>query len=97
MAAAAGDRPHRLGGERHRPGEARFGFYVAIGVFAAWAMGLLIWVHWRPVTEALGLVTARVDIGAITALVFLSGGGFSQARVAYALVPITLAFRFRPR
>lgn len=65
-------------------------------MFAAWAVGLLIWVHWRPVTERLGLVTATVDIGAITALAFLSGGGFSQARVAYALVPITLAFRFRP-
>ena len=37
-----------------------------------------------------------MDIGAITALAYLSGGGFSQARVAYALVPITLAFRFRP-
>lgn len=65
-------------------------------MFAAWATGLLIWVHLHPVTEALGLVTAALDIGAITALVFLSGGGFSQARVAYALVPITLAFRFRP-
>ena len=78
-------------------GEDRFGFYVAIAVFATWAVGLVAWVHWRPAGAALGLVTAVVDIGAITALAFLSGGGFSQARVAYALVPITLAFRFRPR
>jgi two-component system NarL family sensor kinase len=77
-------------------GEGGFGFYVAIAVFAAWAVGVVVWVHWRPAGEALGLVTAAVDIGAITALVYLSGGGFSQARVAYALVPITLAFRFRP-
>ena len=77
-------------------GEDGFGFYVAIAVFAAWAVGIVIWVHWRPTGEAFGLVTAAVDIGAITALVFLSGGGFSLARVAYALVPITLAFRFRP-
>ncbi len=72
------------------------GFYVAIAVFAAWALGVVIWVHWRPATEALGLLTAAVDIAAITALTFLSGGGFSEARIAYALVPITLAFRFRP-
>lgn len=73
-----------------------FGFFVAIALFAGWAIGLVVWVHWRPAGEALGLLTAAVDIGAITALVFLSGGGFSQARVAYALVPITLAFRFKP-
>ncbi len=77
-------------------GEDRFGFFVAIAVFAAWAVALVLWVHWRPAGEALGLLTASVDIGAITALAFLSGGGFSQARVAYALVPITLAFRFKP-
>jgi two-component system NarL family sensor kinase len=77
-------------------GEDRFGFYVAIAVFAAWSVGLVLWVHRRPAGPELGLLTASVDIGTITALAFLSGGGFSQARVAYALVPITLAFRFRP-
>ena len=78
------------------PGEGGRGFHLAIAVFAAWALGIVAWVHWRPAGEALGLLTSAVDIGAITALAFLSGGGFSQARVAYALVPITLAFRFRP-
>jgi two-component system, NarL family, sensor kinase len=76
--------------------DGRFGFSLAIGVFAMWAVGLLLWVSWRPVSAPLGLVAAAVDIGAITAFTFLSGGGFSQARVAYALVPITLAFRFNP-
>jgi two-component system NarL family sensor kinase len=85
-----------LGESINAPRDGRVGFYIAIGVFAAWALGLLIWVHWFPVTEPLGLMSAAVDVGAITALTFLSGGGFSQARVAYALVPITLAFRFRP-
>lgn len=85
-----------LGASVNGAGEDGFGFYVAIALFAAWAVGIVVWVHWRPTGEAFGLVTAGVDIGAITALVFLSGGAFSQARVAYALVPITLAFRFRP-
>lgn len=77
--------------------DGRADFFFAIGVFAAWAVAVLIWVHWRRVTGDLGVLIAVVDIGAITALTYLSGGGFSQARVAYALVPITLAFRFRPR
>lgn len=29
-------------------GEDRFGFFVAIAVFAAWAVALVLWVHWRP-------------------------------------------------
>lgn len=78
------------------PGQGGRGYYVAIAVFAAWALGIVVWVHVRPAGEALPLLTAGVDIGAITALAYLSGGGFSQARVAYAIVPITLAFRFRP-
>src|SRR5262245_2105329 len=41
------------------------------------------------------MVTA-VDIAAITTLAALSGGPFSQARLAYFLVPVAVAFRFRP-
>lgn len=77
-------------------GEDRSGFRLAIAIFAAWAVVLLVWVHRRPAGAALALITATADVGAITALAYLSGGGFSQARVAYALVPITLVFRFRP-
>jgi two-component system NarL family sensor kinase len=85
-----------VGGTVAGAGQGGRGYGVAVAAFAAWAVGIVAWVHLRPAGEALVLVTAAVDIGAITALAYLSGGGFSQARVAYAIVPITLAFRFRP-
>ena len=71
-------------------------FFVALAVFAAWAVCLLVWVYVRPVTARFALVATAADIVAITALVFLSGGAFSEARTAYFLVPVAVAFRFRP-
>ena len=41
-------------------------------------------------------MATAVDIAAITTLAALSGGPFSQARLAYFLVPVAVAFRFRP-
>lgn len=81
---------HGLGNQREN------GFLLALGVFAAWSVGVLVWVHVRPVTERFALLATGADIGAITALVALSGGAFSEARAAYFLVPVTVAFRFRP-
>lgn len=75
----------------------RAGFAVALTAFAVWAVAVFIWVHLRAVGPAFGVMTAIVDITAITALTFLSGGAGSQARVAYALIPLGLAFRFRVR
>lgn len=77
--------------------EGRIGFAVALAAFAVWAFAIFIWVHVRTIGSSFGLMTAFVDIAAITALAFLSGGAVSQARVAYALVPLALAFRFRVR
>ena len=37
-----------------------------------------------------------VDIAAISVLALLSGGAFSHARLAFFLVPVAVAFRFRP-
>jgi two-component system, NarL family, sensor kinase len=37
-----------------------------------------------------------VDIAAISVLAVLSGGAFSEARLPFFLVPVTVAFRFRP-
>ena len=73
------------------------GFVVALTAFAVWAVAVFVWVHLRKVGSAFGLMTAIVDITAITVLAFLSGGAGSQVRVAYALVPLGLAFRFRVR
>lgn len=71
-------------------------FFPALAIFAAWAVCLLVWVYVRPVTARFALVATAADIVAITALVFLSGGAFSEARTAYFLVPVAVAFRFRP-
>ena len=72
------------------------GFREAIVVFSAWGVGLIVWVYVRPVTRRIALVSTAVDVGSITALAILSGGAFSDARAAYFLIPIAVAFRFRP-
>ena len=56
----------------------------------------LAWLYIRPISERFALVATAVDIAAITTLAALSGGPFSQARLAYFLVPVAVAFRFRP-
>ena len=65
-------------------------------IFAAWSAGLLAWLYIRPISERFALIATAIDIAAITALAALSGGPFSQARLAYFLVPVAVAFRFRP-
>jgi two-component system, NarL family, sensor kinase len=78
------------------PHPANAEFRIALGVFAAWSTALLAWTYVRPVSERLALTATAVDIAAITTLAALSGGPFSQARLAYFLVPVAVAFRFRP-
>lgn len=51
--------------------------------------------HLRPVSPRLALAATGVDIAAITILAVLSGGAFSHARLAFFLVPVAVAFRFR--
>lgn len=71
-------------------------FAVALVLFAAWSAALLAWLYIRPISERLALRATAVDVAVITALAGLSGGPFSQARLAYFLVPVAVAFRFRP-
>jgi two-component system, NarL family, sensor kinase len=71
-------------------------FLAAIVVFAAWSAAVLAYVHLREVTLAFSLGAIAFDVVAITTLAVLSGGAFSQARLAYFLIPIAVAFRFRP-
>ena len=71
-------------------------FFTAIVVFGAWSAAVLAYVYLREVTLGFSIVAIAVDVGAITTLAVLSGGAFSQARLAYFLVPIAVAFRFRP-
>jgi len=78
------------------PNPAGDAFALALVIFAAWSAGVLAWVYVRPVSERFALFATAVDIAAVTALAALSGGPFSQARLAYFLVPVAVAFRFRP-
>jgi two-component system, NarL family, sensor kinase len=78
------------------PNPEQTSFVIALAVFAAWSVGLLVYVYARPAGPRLALAATVVDIAAITALVALSGGGFSNARLAFFLVPVAVAFRFAP-
>jgi two-component system NarL family sensor kinase len=71
-------------------------FLVALAVFSAWSVGMLTWVHLRPVGERLALGATGIDVAAISTLAVFSGGAFSHARLAFFLVPVTAAFRLRP-
>lgn len=85
-----------LGAEVSETGPPEGGFFVVLGIFAAWSAALLAWVSLRPAGQRLALAATAVDVAAITTLAVFSGGGFSHARLAYFLVPIAIAFRFRP-
>jgi two-component system NarL family sensor kinase len=71
-------------------------FLVTLAVYSAWSTGALAWVYLRRVTQRFALAATAVDIAAITALAVLSGGPFSHARLAFFIVPVAVAFRFRP-
>jgi two-component system, NarL family, sensor kinase len=85
-----------LGQSLAHPNPKQTAFLVALAVFSAWSAGVLAAVYLRPTGERFALVTTGVDIIAISVLAVLSGGGFSHARLAFFLVPVTVAFRFRP-
>jgi two-component system, NarL family, sensor kinase len=78
------------------PREERTDFLVGVAVVSVYAVGMLVWVYTRQVTPAFGIFGTAADVAAITALVALSGGAYSQARLTYFLVPVAVAFRFRP-
>ena len=76
--------------------EERTDFLVGVAVVSVYAVAMLVWVYMRPVTPRFALGGTAADVGAITVLVVLSGGAYSEARLTYFLVPIAVAFRFRP-
>ncbi len=78
------------------PKEERTSFLVAVAVVAVYAIGMLAWVYTRPISSRFALIGTAVDVAAITMLVVLSGGAYSEARLTYFLVPIAVAFRFQP-
>ncbi len=79
------------------PNPNRAAFDVAAVLVSAYAIAVLVRVHLGPVSRRLTLVVTAVDVAAITLLAFLSGGAYSDARLAYFVIPMTVAFRFGPR
>jgi two-component system NarL family sensor kinase len=78
------------------PKEERSDFYVGVAIVSVYAVAMLLWVYKRKVTTEFGILGTALDVAAITMLVVLSGGAYSEARLTYFLVPIAVAFRFRP-
>jgi two-component system NarL family sensor kinase len=78
------------------PNPRQTAFFVALGLYSAWSVGVLAWVHVRPVDERFALASTAFDIAAISVLALLSGGAFSHVRLAFFVVPVSVAFRFRP-
>ncbi len=84
----------------HPPEDADL-FGPLLGAYAAWALLLLV-VHaraahgQRPPLRALGRIEPVVDLAAIAALAYTSGGAYSQARLALFALPLVAAFRLRP-
>ena len=85
-----------LGQGLSHPNPQRTAFLVTLALFSAWSAGVLAWVHLRPAGEQFALLTTGVDIAAISVLAVLSGGAFSHARLAFFIIPVAVAFRFRP-
>jgi two-component system, NarL family, sensor kinase len=85
-----------LGEGLENPDPHRTGFLVALVIFSVWSVGLLAWVYLGSAGPRLALVGTAVDIAAITLLAVLSGGAFSHARLAFFIIPVAVAFRFRP-
>jgi two-component system, NarL family, sensor kinase len=84
-----------LGEGLTHPNPQQTAFLVALVLFSAWSAGMLAWAHLRPAGERLALAATAVDIVAISVLAVLSGGAFSHARLAFFVVPVAVAFRFR--
>jgi two-component system NarL family sensor kinase len=84
-----------LGEGLAHPNPKRTAFLIALVLFSAWSAGALAWTYLRPVGERLALAATAVDIAAISVLAVLSGGAFSHARLAFFIIPVAAAFRFR--
>lgn len=71
-------------------------FLITLAIYSAWSAGVLAWVYTRSTGTRFALTATAVDIVAISLLAVLSGGAFSHVRLAFFMVPVAAAFRFRP-
>jgi two-component system NarL family sensor kinase len=79
------------------PDHTRTAYFITLSAYTLWSVLAIIWVHRRPGDRRIGIILPTVDILAVTALVALSGGPYSHARLGYFLIPMLVAFRLRPR
>jgi two-component system NarL family sensor kinase len=76
------------------PNPSRDAFEIAALASGAYSLVALVVIYRSAIRRALSLALTAVDVLVITLLAFLSGGPYSDARLAYFLVPISVAFRF---
>jgi two-component system NarL family sensor kinase len=69
-------------------------FEVAAAVVFCYALVALVIAYRGPFDRRFALLTTGLDVLSITVLAYLSGGAYSDARLAYFLIPISVAFRF---
>jgi two-component system, NarL family, sensor kinase len=72
-------------------------FPYLLAAYAAWAAVLLGLHLTRRVPAALDRVEPFVDLAAIVALTYASGGPFSETAMAFFVLPVLAAARLRPR
>jgi two-component system, NarL family, sensor kinase len=71
-------------------------FWGVLAAYALFALGWLVLVTRRPAGSRAGLVGTVVDLVAISVLAVLAGGGGTLPSLAYVVVPVAAAFRYRP-
>lgn len=69
-------------------------FQIAAAVALAYALLALGYAYRHTLGRRLILTATAVDVLVISVLAYLSGGAYSEARLAYILIPISVAFRF---
>ncbi|HVS84377.1 MAG TPA: ATP-binding protein [Gaiellaceae bacterium] len=89
LIAAAERLPHPNPNER--------AFTIATVAVLAYALAALAYAYVGAFDRRLVLAAIAVDVASISVLAYLSGGAFSNARLAYFLIPISVAFRFQWR
>ncbi|MDL5159225.1 sensor histidine kinase [Actinomycetospora termitidis] len=71
-------------------------FWTTLAVYAGFAAAWLARVTRRPVSPRTGLVATAADLVAVTVLALLAGGGGTLPTLAYVVIPVLAAFRYRP-
>jgi two-component system, NarL family, sensor kinase len=86
LIAAAERLPHPVPNEH--------AFDIGAIVVLGYALAALAFAYRGSLDRRFALGTTALDVLSITVLAYLSGGAFSDARLAYFLIPISVAFRF---